>query len=440
MKPEEVRQLLGGYASGTLSDAERKLLFEAAMEDQVLFDAMADEQALKDLLDDPESRGYLQAVLDESPVASGLDLPLAAAPAPQMMRKREAPSVVVSKRPAVWWGLLAAAALATVSVLGILKLSDKPLAPPVEVAKNTAMPAPAATPPPVVPAPTPVKVKADSKPAYKVGTQPEAAREPAEARRSEEKAKSDDLARKAKDEVAPALSSAPPSPPALSEAAPQRAVTPAPSQDQLQQMRTQMTPSQPGARELYLADKEMKGATGSQSASPSVELSPGAVDSRAKKVAGGAAIAAGKLSGNAMPAAAPMKPGFAMRYKIIRKRGVEEVTVTAGSKFKIGDELILIVEKNSGGTVVIERMSNGSAPTEVPLANQTNEVARSVPLTVTGPMEFAIILNRSASPVQGIPPRPALQKTEVADGMVYVGEPAAAAGQPLVIRVSIPVE
>ena len=65
MKPEEVRQLLGGYASGTLSDAERKLLFEAAMEDQVLFDAMADEQALKDLLDDPESRGYLQAVLDE---------------------------------------------------------------------------------------------------------------------------------------------------------------------------------------------------------------------------------------------------------------------------------------------------------------------------------------------------------------------------------------
>jgi hypothetical protein len=65
MKPEEVQHLLGGYAAGTLTPEEQKLLFSAAMEDQELFNALADEQTLKELLDDPESRGYLRAALEE---------------------------------------------------------------------------------------------------------------------------------------------------------------------------------------------------------------------------------------------------------------------------------------------------------------------------------------------------------------------------------------
>ena len=52
MNRDDMRKLLGGYATGTLTDAERKALFEAAMEDQTLFDAIADEGVLKELLDE----------------------------------------------------------------------------------------------------------------------------------------------------------------------------------------------------------------------------------------------------------------------------------------------------------------------------------------------------------------------------------------------------
>jgi hypothetical protein len=63
MTNEEVRRLLGGYATNSLSEAERKALFDAALEDQELFDALEDEQALKDLLDDQITRGQVRAAL-----------------------------------------------------------------------------------------------------------------------------------------------------------------------------------------------------------------------------------------------------------------------------------------------------------------------------------------------------------------------------------------
>jgi hypothetical protein len=53
MTRDEIRGLIGGYATGSLSEAERKTLFEAALDDQELFDELAREQALKVLLDAP---------------------------------------------------------------------------------------------------------------------------------------------------------------------------------------------------------------------------------------------------------------------------------------------------------------------------------------------------------------------------------------------------
>jgi hypothetical protein len=80
--------LLGGYATGTLTEAERARLFAASLEDQELFDALADEQQWKDLLDDPESRGYLLAELDQLAQSPAIPEPVvrmaAAAPAPAM--------------------------------------------------------------------------------------------------------------------------------------------------------------------------------------------------------------------------------------------------------------------------------------------------------------------------------------------------------------------
>ena len=63
MTRDEIRNLIGGYATGTLAEAERKLLFEAALEDQELFDELVREQALKDLLDQPGARQRLLRVL-----------------------------------------------------------------------------------------------------------------------------------------------------------------------------------------------------------------------------------------------------------------------------------------------------------------------------------------------------------------------------------------
>jgi len=59
MSREEIQKLLGGYATDTLSEAERRALFEAALEDQELFDALAKEQALRDVLQEPSARQQL---------------------------------------------------------------------------------------------------------------------------------------------------------------------------------------------------------------------------------------------------------------------------------------------------------------------------------------------------------------------------------------------
>jgi hypothetical protein len=63
MTNEDVRKLLGGYATNTLTESERKALFDAALEDQELFNALQDEQALRELLADPASRQQIRAAL-----------------------------------------------------------------------------------------------------------------------------------------------------------------------------------------------------------------------------------------------------------------------------------------------------------------------------------------------------------------------------------------
>src|SRR5215469_4800967 len=64
MSQEDIRKLLGGFATGTLTLEEQQALFAAALEDQELFDALANEQALRDLLRDPAARAELFASLD----------------------------------------------------------------------------------------------------------------------------------------------------------------------------------------------------------------------------------------------------------------------------------------------------------------------------------------------------------------------------------------
>ena len=143
----EIRHLLGGYATGTLTDDERERLFAAALDDQALFDALAEEQPLKDLLDDPESRGYLLAELDQP---AQTDTPVVAGRMSKMARSAPAPtSTSVSMPPppkptARFWLPFAAVMLALL-VTGWFGWKSAP-EPNLQVAVN-------APPAPIMPAP-----------------------------------------------------------------------------------------------------------------------------------------------------------------------------------------------------------------------------------------------------------------------------------------------
>src|SRR5260370_26639232 len=66
MNKEDIQRLMGGYATGSLTDEERLKLFEAALDDQELFDALQQEQPLKDLFDDPFSRELVRRAAADS--------------------------------------------------------------------------------------------------------------------------------------------------------------------------------------------------------------------------------------------------------------------------------------------------------------------------------------------------------------------------------------
>ena len=63
MTQDEIRKLLGGYATDALTPDERRILFQAALQDQEVFNALGNEDALKELLDDPVTRAQIRAAM-----------------------------------------------------------------------------------------------------------------------------------------------------------------------------------------------------------------------------------------------------------------------------------------------------------------------------------------------------------------------------------------
>ena len=172
---EEIRKLLSGYATNTLSESEQKALFEAALQDQELFDALEDEQALRNLLDDDVSRKLVRQSLAQQ------------ARGPWWSR---------------WWTWASATAAVAAGVFAffLMRPAEVPHQAEVEVARNQppAQVSAPESPPKVAPAtPAPVKEKAP------VPKQPQ----PAFAMR--EKAVADSVA-----EPLAAAAPAPPPPPA----------------------------------------------------------------------------------------------------------------------------------------------------------------------------------------------------------------------------------
>ncbi|MBM3768320.1 MAG: hypothetical protein FJW32_23295 [Acidobacteria bacterium] len=71
MNREHIERLLALYATDSLTDAERKELYAAALEDQELFDRMAEEDSIRELVAMPGAKARLIASLDEEkPVAA----------------------------------------------------------------------------------------------------------------------------------------------------------------------------------------------------------------------------------------------------------------------------------------------------------------------------------------------------------------------------------
>jgi len=119
MTQDEIRKLLGGYAANELTADERRILFEAALDDQELFNALENEDALRELLADPVSREQVRRAL--------------AAP-------------VASKQPGFWsrhWVFgVAIPAAAAVIVIAVMNRANAPrlIAPPVQIASNKVAP------------------------------------------------------------------------------------------------------------------------------------------------------------------------------------------------------------------------------------------------------------------------------------------------------------
>ena len=121
MKDEDIQNLLGGFATDTLTDRERELLFTAALNNQELFDALANDQALRDLLSDPASRRQLLQALEP--------------------RKRE--FFAWMRRP-LYWAVAVSAMTALVIAVGIRQSRPHPT----EVAQTLSPPQPTVAPQP----------------------------------------------------------------------------------------------------------------------------------------------------------------------------------------------------------------------------------------------------------------------------------------------------
>jgi len=163
MRPEEIRKLMGGYATGTLTEAEREALFAAALEDQELFNELAGEESLRELLSDPGARTEMLAAVESRPRVWAWWRPAVAALAVAtigtvivvMPRKKAAPA------PAPPPTIVAEVKPEPEPKPPVVKEESRPV-PPRRVAK--------AVPPPVVAESPAEKVQKEEKPALVGGT------------------------------------------------------------------------------------------------------------------------------------------------------------------------------------------------------------------------------------------------------------------------------
>ncbi|HEU0121294.1 MAG TPA: hypothetical protein VFQ91_12270 [Bryobacteraceae bacterium] len=138
MEREQWDRLLASYATGGLSEEEKKALFAEALTDQALFDQLMEEDELRELLEMPGARNQLIDSLQEESVL--LEMAAAPAPAAPMAKRAAAPQPVASGSPAtpqkqshsphtpVWFAWAAGVGVVFVSGMLTYMMFDRPSA------------------------------------------------------------------------------------------------------------------------------------------------------------------------------------------------------------------------------------------------------------------------------------------------------------------------
>jgi hypothetical protein len=124
MPSDDIRDLIGRYATGSLSEEEKSRLFAAALDDQELFDELTAESQIKELISEPGVHDRLRVALT--------------------------PQKDPQKKPVTGW-IWGVAATAALSVVMIVFFARQPKHETVAVLKDAAIGTPAPAPAPVSP-------------------------------------------------------------------------------------------------------------------------------------------------------------------------------------------------------------------------------------------------------------------------------------------------
>jgi hypothetical protein len=405
MSPQEIEKLLGGYATDTLSDEERRTLLEAALGNQALFDALADEQALRELLQDPGTRAHLLGVLREAKPS-----PLA-----RMGAWLRRPSALA----------LAGAVAAGVVVIGVVGTGRKAPA-PAQVSMLT-------TPKPAEPEvrtqqETPAELKSETKPAAASERRAKAAkREETESDSARTRpAEASQVAQpKAADSVEPAAR--PAAPPAAATVQAPAAISalppppPPPAAAAAAEGRKELSKDGPAqnARDLYYA---------AQPARMNAFMDDENAAKKAKRQEGARPF--GNTMGRvAAPAGGRQIPG--VRYSILKRQADGSFAdADPEGAFAAGDALRVRFETNQPGSLeVLERQPNGSWSLRMGARMQPGVAVympseSTIDLRNVGETRFFVKFSRAAAPVavraDQVRPTPGLVQNKVSNAIYSV--------------------
>ena len=339
MNREDVRKLLGGYATGTLSPAEREALFAAALDDQELFDALMKEEALREVLEEPGAKAQLLTALEKPAAQPGW----------------------WSWRPLIGAVAMAGIALAAVAIWRGTREKPAPVI-VAEVAKQAPAPAQAAAPPPVA-----VQPAAPAKSRQR--TEPGAVRD--ERRRQEAK-------REEKDNAAVAGNTAP-----LAKGEVQAAAPPPPLLA-TQQQASQVSAPAPAVQQQQQAPQ----AADKTTQSLAVEAAP--LLNRTAGASGFRASTASPVKEISADLAMDKKAIGPLQWSIVR--GAREVP--PGTRLDAGEAVRLRIFSFQSGTVTLTEGDKTLASARVEAVKPFD--TPPIPFTVSGRRQLLLTLTTAA--------------------------------------------